>query len=645
MTRLRTWVASVVVGILAVGGVSPAAAEDVSTKVIGGTDAAIADAPWQVALIWAGGATNNDGQFCGGSILNATWVVTAAHCVTNPAIDEPSEIKVVAGTAVLTADKAGQLSVAEIVRHPSYVPTDFGDDPYDIALLRLASPLVLEAGVRQSIALPIAQDPDTWPAAGTDALITGWGNTSTTVGAYPTNLKKAIVDVLGGPSAACGAYGALYEPDSMLCAGLLGGGIDTCQGDSGGPLAINVSGTWTLAGITSWGVGCAVTDFPGVYTRVSTYDTWVVPGAPTGVEATLAADTGVALTWTAPSGIVSSPITDYVVSHSSDSGATWSTPVATGSTSTSYTITGLTAGTEYLFRVGAVNAVNAASGPAGPVGATATAVAPALPLTVTATATATGQSTATISIDATGTPFASDITGWAFTALSGGGTLGTPALAAATVTIPVTGLSAGTSYTWTIQAAKPTVQKHVGTTSAITTTAASGGGGGGGGGATTDPTPAPPSTPVVPSPDPTPEPTPEPTPPAGDPAPPAVITSLGSGISLVPQPRVTPARVPASGPVARTRAGAPTIEVPARRTVIPVLRGLRPSTEFTVWIRLKQTAASPPAWARMGATTSSAAGVARLPAFRAAMKGTFPLRLTAPGVKTAYAEVTVVSPR
>jgi trypsin len=59
-------------------------------------------------------------------------------------------------------------------------------------------------------------------------------------------------------------YGGIT--DNMICAAAPGGGKDACQGDSGGPLA--VSGV--LVGIVSWGIGCALPDYPGVYSNVAT---------------------------------------------------------------------------------------------------------------------------------------------------------------------------------------------------------------------------------------------------------------------------------------------------------------------------------------------------------------------------------------
>jgi hypothetical protein len=84
------------------------------------------------------------------------------------------------------------------------------------------------------------------------------------------------------------------------------------------------------------------------------------PGAPTSVSGT-SGNAQVALSWTAPGSTGGSAITDYVIQYSSNSGSTWTTFSDGTSTATSTTVTGLTNGTAYIFKVAAVNAVGTGS--------------------------------------------------------------------------------------------------------------------------------------------------------------------------------------------------------------------------------------------------------------------------------------------
>jgi secreted trypsin-like serine protease len=106
-------------------------------------------------------------------------------------------------------------------------------------------------------------------AAGTTARILGWGTTSSN-GSSSNQLRTATVPTVSDSS--CGSsYGSDFVQSDMVCAGKTTGGVDTCQGDSGGPLLIG----GVLAGITSWGEGCAQAGYPGVYTRLTTFSNLV----------------------------------------------------------------------------------------------------------------------------------------------------------------------------------------------------------------------------------------------------------------------------------------------------------------------------------------------------------------------------------
>ncbi|HEX8537448.1 MAG TPA: trypsin-like serine protease [Cystobacter sp.] len=104
----------------------------------------------------------------------------------------------------------------------------------------------------------------------------GWGATVENGGSTATLLAAAMPAVANASCAdAYSSYpsiGVVFP--SNLCAGYQGGGVDTCQGDSGGPLTF-LFGHPQLAGVTSWGLGCARPGLPGVYARVSSYIEWI----------------------------------------------------------------------------------------------------------------------------------------------------------------------------------------------------------------------------------------------------------------------------------------------------------------------------------------------------------------------------------
>jgi hypothetical protein len=118
-----------------------------------------------------------------------------------------------------------------------------------------------------------ADEAATW-AAGRNARISGWGDQASNANAFPDQLRAAQVQIIGDDFCANPAsYGPRFHPQLMLCAGVPGGGVDTCQGDSGGPIVVPVSergrGAFRLVGDTSWGIGCAEAQYPGIYARIA----------------------------------------------------------------------------------------------------------------------------------------------------------------------------------------------------------------------------------------------------------------------------------------------------------------------------------------------------------------------------------------
>lgn len=239
----------------------------VDATIIGGSPATIQEAPWQVLVIttYGGGLQFN----CGGAVLNASWVLTAAHCLTNDG-EAPVQVSVSAGSNDRNAPVA-TVFADQLVLHPGYQASTFLND---IALIRLVAPLPVDGATIAPISLPIGL-PSGWPALNTQALITGWGETA--AGSPATILQKALISVLAAPGQFCTASASLsYAPDQMMCAGTLAGPPGACRGDSGGAAAIQVSGVWYVAGITSHGgVPCAAPNEPAVYTRVTAYIGWI----------------------------------------------------------------------------------------------------------------------------------------------------------------------------------------------------------------------------------------------------------------------------------------------------------------------------------------------------------------------------------
>jgi secreted trypsin-like serine protease len=217
-------------------------------QVVGGERASIEANPWAVYL------TDERGfQFCGGTIVAPTKVLTAAHCALGRS---PAELRVVAGRED-KQDRGSGVSVmpADIWIHKQYVSADEGED---VAVLTLNKALSYTP-------LPFAELTDrALYQPGTQLRALGWGRTSEN-GKTSRYLMQATVPVL--PDDYCvDSYPQFVKAD-MFCAGYDGGKVDTCQGDSGGPIVADGK----LVGVTSWGEGCARKGKPGVYVRLSRY--------------------------------------------------------------------------------------------------------------------------------------------------------------------------------------------------------------------------------------------------------------------------------------------------------------------------------------------------------------------------------------
>jgi secreted trypsin-like serine protease len=270
----RKAVAAAMIGFLVAGiGVaapSQANQANVQPRVIGGSDVAFADFPWQVLFIIENSAV------CGGALVSPTKVVSAAHCFTDKTL---SDVQAWAGISKMSERSAGrQLAIASITSHPNYNEQTYAND---IAVVTLKKPVASATGA-VTIALPSAMDARSWPSQGTPVTVSGWGETDPTSSAASDQLQAATVDVLAGPGdGVCGQYGSIYLAAVQICAGEPLGGVDACAGDSGGPLTAFIDGQPILAGISSTGFECAEAGYPGLYVRVTAFLPWL---AQQGIE-------------------------------------------------------------------------------------------------------------------------------------------------------------------------------------------------------------------------------------------------------------------------------------------------------------------------------------------------------------------------
>ncbi|GAV00785.1 hypothetical protein RvY_11585 [Ramazzottius varieornatus] len=265
-------------------------------RIVGGVEAEPHSLPWQVAML-----TSSGSQLCGGSIINSQWVMTAAHCCKAYA-PTTANYRVRVGAHVWSATNepyAKTYSLEKLFVHPSYQrPKTYSND---FCLLKING--IFDFGAHVG-AICLADDDDC--AAGTAAMVSGWGTTNPArmgdqidnfdefvknikdaeagllakdddpnynQDARVSTLRQVYVDVI--PQANCStAYPGSVSGD-MICGARPG--KDSCQGDSGGPLVQkNAEGSWKLCGVVSWGRGCAQARYPGVYARVATATEWIL---------------------------------------------------------------------------------------------------------------------------------------------------------------------------------------------------------------------------------------------------------------------------------------------------------------------------------------------------------------------------------
>lgn len=275
--------ALIVVALLTASG--SALAGPVSPQVVNGRDPLPGEARALVSVSAAG-------LSCGGTLVDAVHVITAAHCVTSSQGVPVAPELIRVGWSSTTSRAVPTLAVVSAAVHPDYSPATFA---FDMAVLELAAaipgatPMLVASAGRSAIAL----------AGGATVRSAGFGRTSV---AGPLSNRTLVADLTVLPDKVCSrerlpyrigdvdfyGYGKDFSAGSAVCAiGVVPDTtliIDTCQGDSGGPLFTGTDVSARLVGIVSVGDGCAgfigpgeemPKKRPGIYAKTSAALSWL----------------------------------------------------------------------------------------------------------------------------------------------------------------------------------------------------------------------------------------------------------------------------------------------------------------------------------------------------------------------------------
>ncbi|ETN64911.1 anionic trypsin-2 [Anopheles darlingi] len=238
-------------------------------RIIGGFEAIPEDTKHQVSLRLKHLEDRKFGwgHICGGSLIGARLVLTAAHCLMDSLGRPlgPQNYVIVGGGTERSTQTTDTFTspISEIILHEAY------DDELsrnDIALLRLST--AVPSAHPTLVAIPLWEET---PVAGSQCQVSGWGTTASGVQESVERLMAVNITIVAMPI--CNGTDS-YDGElaaGMLCAGEPAGGKDSCQGDSGGPLVCQ----GRLAGVVSFGNECGLEGFPGVYSDVAYYREWI----------------------------------------------------------------------------------------------------------------------------------------------------------------------------------------------------------------------------------------------------------------------------------------------------------------------------------------------------------------------------------
>ncbi|XP_030375601.1 trypsin-1 [Scaptodrosophila lebanonensis] len=232
-------------------------------RIVGGQETRRHQYPWVAVVLL------NSRFYCSGSLINDLYVLTAAHCVKGVPV-ELIEVRLLEHSRSQKDAFVVRRFASHVKTHEFYSPVSFDND---IALIRLDRPVPVDGTLR-----PICMPVPGYSFEGELGIVTGWG-VQAEGGLASDTLREVSVVIITQAECRNSSYSESEITDNMICAGdLAEGGKDACTGDSGSPLHVPFEeepGQYQLAGIVSWGDGCARPNTPGVYTRVNRYLRWI----------------------------------------------------------------------------------------------------------------------------------------------------------------------------------------------------------------------------------------------------------------------------------------------------------------------------------------------------------------------------------